>query len=100
MTYRKTWAATVENPVDREDIMTPLHFVTVLLAASTFLLMLVSTTASSDEARQAGACYTIHNADARAYCLAKAHRSPSYCSSIQNADLRAECRATVQQKKS
>ncbi len=43
----------------------------------------------------AGSCYAISDASARAYCLAKAHADPSACYSIQSADKRAQCLAEV-----
>lgn len=39
----------------------------------------------------AGACYNVQDADARASCLARAHREPSRCYNVQRADLRALC---------
>lgn len=44
-------------------------------------------------ASDSGACYNIGDADARAYCLARAHRDPGRCYSIQRADLRSLCLA-------
>lgn len=48
-------------------------------------------------ASDAGACYSVHDADARAYCLARAHSNPSMCYSVQRADLRSMCLAEVRQ---
>lgn len=48
-------------------------------------------------AADSGACYSIQDSDARAYCLARAHREPAQCYSIQRADLRAQCLAEVRQ---
>lgn len=42
-----------------------------------------------------GACYSIQNADARSYCIARAKREPAHCYSIQNADMRSMCLAEV-----
>lgn len=42
-----------------------------------------------------GACYNIQDADARAYCLARAHRDPGRCYSVQRSDLRSMCLAEV-----
>jgi len=42
-----------------------------------------------------GACYSIQDADARAWCLAKAHGDPAWCYSIQSAELRSMCLAQV-----
>lgn len=41
------------------------------------------------------ACYGIGNADARSYCLARAHRQVSYCYNVQDASMRAMCIAEV-----
>lgn len=46
-------------------------------------------------AADSGACYTISDADARTYCLARAHREPAKCYSIQGADMRSMCLAEV-----
>lgn len=46
-------------------------------------------------AQDAGSCYVIGDADARAYCLARAHREPGRCYAIQRPDLRALCLAEV-----
>ena len=46
-------------------------------------------------ASDAGACYGIADADARTYCLAKAHKEPGGCYSIQRSDMRAQCLAEV-----
>ena len=46
-------------------------------------------------AADASACYNITDADARTYCLARAHREPGQCYSIRAADLRAMCLAEV-----
>lgn len=46
-------------------------------------------------ASDSGACYNIQDADARAYCLARAKREPSLCHNIQRADLRSMCLAEV-----
>jgi hypothetical protein len=53
--------------------------------------------ATSAYAANTGACYSIGDADARTYCLARAHREPAQCYSIQRADLRAQCLAEVHQ---
>lgn len=42
-----------------------------------------------------GVCYTIKDADARSYCLAKAHVSSSYCYSINDSAKRSECLAEI-----
>ena len=46
-------------------------------------------------AADASACYNIADADARTYCLARAHRQPGQCYSIQNAAMRSMCLADV-----
>lgn len=46
-------------------------------------------------ASDSGACYNIQDADARAYCLARAKREPSLCYNVQQADLRSMCLAEV-----
>ena len=46
-------------------------------------------------AADSGTCYTVGNADQRAYCLAKAHRDSGRCYAIQASDLRAQCLAEV-----
>lgn len=40
-------------------------------------------------------CYTVGDADARAYCIARARRDPGHCYSVQRSDLRALCLAEV-----
>ncbi|MEE7477797.1 hypothetical protein [Methylobacterium hispanicum] len=61
---------------------------------SAFLLA-VTLLASAAQAADAGACYTISDPDARAYCLAKARQEPAGCYTVQRADLRAQCQAEV-----
>lgn len=46
-------------------------------------------------ATDAGACYAVQDADARTYCLSKAHHDPARCYAIQNAGLRSQCLAEV-----
>ena len=55
------------------------------------LLVLVGGAHAAD----AGACYSIPDHDARAWCLARAHKDPSRCYSVQDASKRAECLAEV-----
>lgn len=43
----------------------------------------------------AGACYAIADADARAFCLAKTHNNSGRCYSIQSPSLRSQCLAEV-----
>ena len=46
-------------------------------------------------AAYASACYNITDADARTYCLARAHRQPGQCYSIQNPAMRSMCLSEV-----
>ncbi|KAB1078447.1 hypothetical protein F6X53_14890 [Methylobacterium soli] len=46
-------------------------------------------------AADAGSCYGVSDADARAYCLARAHREPSGCYAIQDSGMRSSCLAEV-----
>ena len=46
-------------------------------------------------AADASACYNIADADARTYCLARAHRQPGQCYSIQNPAMRSMCLSEV-----
>lgn len=59
------------------------------------LLLLLASSAGQAFAVDAGSCYAVGNADARAYCLAKAHGNSSGCYSIQSSDLRSMCLAEV-----
>lgn len=59
------------------------------------LALLIMIATGAVQAVDAGACYTISNADSRAYCLAKARGEPSMCYAIQAADMRAACLAEV-----
>lgn len=56
-----------------------------------------SAIAGQDRAAQASACYNIQDADARTFCLARAHRDVGRCYSVQRADLRAMCLAEARQ---
>lgn len=58
-------------------------------------VLVVTSPAFADSIAQAGQCYSIQNADARAACLAKAHKDPSRCYAVQSPDKRAECIAEV-----
>lgn len=51
--------------------------------------------ARADQARDAGACYSIPDADTRAMCLAFVRRDPGMCYAIQDPVLRAQCGADV-----
>ena len=57
------------------------------------MLLLALPAAATD----AGSCYTVADADARAYCLAKAHRDPGRCYAIQGSGLRSLCLAEVRE---
>ncbi|MBB3017699.1 hypothetical protein FHR70_000739 [Microvirga lupini] len=46
-------------------------------------------------AADAGSCYAIADADARAYCLAKARGDSGTCYTIQSSGLRSQCLAEV-----
>lgn len=54
--------------------------------------------AFADATAAAGACYAITDADARAACLAKAHRDPGRCYSVKDSGKRAVCIAEVRGK--
>ena len=43
----------------------------------------------------AAACYAITDADARAYCLAKARKDSGMCYAIRSSGLRSQCLAEV-----
>lgn len=57
-----------------------------------FALLLSALPAAAEDA---GSCYAVADADARAYCLAKAHGDSGRCYAIQNAGLRSMCLAEV-----
>ncbi|MEB0076308.1 hypothetical protein QN386_06895 [Pseudomonas sp. CCI3.2] len=59
------------------------------------LFLLLASFAGRAIAVDASSCYAINDADARAYCLAKAHGNPSGCYSILAGDLRSMCLAEV-----
>lgn len=44
------------------------------------------------------ACYSIQDADARSYCIARAKKETSHCYSIQNANMRSMCLAEIREK--
>lgn len=60
--------------------------------------VLVVSPAFADSSAQAGQCYSIQNAEARAACLAKAHKDPSRCYAVQSPDKRAECMVEVRKQ--
>lgn len=65
----------------------------LILAYVTALLVAPHSAIASSSA--ASACYNVQDADARAACLARAHREPSRCYNVQRADLRALCLSEV-----
>ena len=70
---------------------------TMILALAYVFALLVTPQAALAETRQPqpSSCYNIQDADARAFCLARAHRNPSMCYSVQRPDLRSMCLAEV-----
>lgn len=57
--------------------------------------LVITLLSAAAQAADTGACYTISDPDARAYCLAKARQEPAGCYTVQRADLRAQCQAEV-----
>jgi hypothetical protein len=55
----------------------------------------LATVAQSARAADTGTCYAISDADARAYCIARARHDTSACYTVQRADLRSQCLAEV-----
>lgn len=73
-----------------------MRYIVLLIAYVTALFVAPhSAMAGQDRATQAGACYNVRDADARAVCLARAHRDPGRCYSVQRPDLRSVCLAEV-----
>lgn len=69
---------------------------TIILALAYLSALIIAPhVALADTAQQASACYNIGDADARAYCLARAHRDTGRCYNVQRPDLRAQCLAEV-----
>ncbi|MOA60225.1 hypothetical protein D3C78_1850500 [compost metagenome] len=60
-----------------------------------WMLALIFTVPVVAQAADASSCYTIANADQRAWCLAKAHNNPGLCYSAQDQAVRAQCLAEV-----
>ena len=58
-------------------------------------LFLVSCSLQPAMAGDPGPCYSIQNADARTYCLARARGDASMCYAIQDSARRSECMAEV-----
>lgn len=67
----------------------------LLLGFIVFSLMVPLTLFMSPARADASACYTVGDADARTYCLARARRDASMCYAIQRADTRSLCLAEV-----
>lgn len=63
----------------------------LLFSLAVPLALYVAPAHASDSAT----CYTISDADARNFCLAKARRESSMCYAIQRTDVRAACLAEV-----
>lgn len=59
------------------------------------LTALLCLPAARAQATDASACYAIPQADARQYCLARAHGNASLCYAIQSLELRAQCMAEI-----
>lgn len=56
-------------------------------------LCLVTVTGMGEAMADASACYSIKNADERAYCLGLARQNHEYCYRIKDGDRRNECLA-------
>jgi len=63
--------------------------------ASLFAALAALAMVSGARAQDASTCYTVADGDARAYCLARAHKDSGRCYSVQRSDLRAQCLAEV-----
>lgn len=63
--------------------------------AFALLFTIAALPAAADTASAASACYSISDSDARATCLAKAHKDPAKCYAVQSAEKRAICIAEV-----
>lgn len=59
------------------------------------LFLVIASCSHPVMATDVSACYAIQDADARAYCRAKAQGNSSTCYTIQSADLRSMCLAEV-----
>lgn len=64
-----------------------------MLKSHLFALLLLSSATAG--AVDAASCYGIAQADARAYCLARAHGDSGRCYAIQDTALRSQCLAEV-----
>lgn len=64
----------------------------VLIPAAALAALLVISVGEAGAA-DSSACYSIGDADARTYCLARIHKEPSLCYAIQKPDARALCLA-------
>ena len=70
-------------------------YAAALLLAPQFAMAAGAVVAQKQPATDPGSCYSVGNADARAYCLARAHRDPGRCYNVQASDLRSICLAEV-----
>lgn len=60
-----------------------------------WILLLAVLVPGAAQAVDASSCYGLPSADARAYCLARAHGDPGRCYAVQDPALRATCLAEV-----
>lgn len=60
-----------------------------------FVVILLVAAGSAAWAADAGACYSVDDPDARAYCLARAHGNPGRCYAVQDSALRSMCLAEL-----
>lgn len=74
-----------------------MRYTILALAYLSALLVTPQAALAASGGSSSGACYSIQDADARAFCLARAHRSSSMCYSIQRPDVRSMCLAEVRQ---
>lgn len=78
--------------------MTGMLLRTASLALLTIGLFVSGPTPARAERTDAAACYVISDADARAYCLARAREEAGTCYTIQRPDLRSQCLAEIRRK--
>ena len=67
----------------------------VILVAYVSAMTAIIITPVTAGANDASVCYTVADADARTYCLARARGDRATCYSIQRSDLRAMCLSDV-----
>lgn len=75
--------------------MDPQKFTTIIAFCVIAGLALFIGCSERAHAADTSACYSIQDADARSYCLARARRDVSACYTIQRADLRSQCLSEV-----